>query len=366
MTALSEHDIIELFSSQKKRKRPLARDLLISIGDDAAVFQINTRNTSPHQIAVTQDALNEHVHFRLDWISPEHLAIKAIHVNVSDLAAMGATPHYLLLSLSLPKTVPDAFIIAFAKQFRKTCRQLNIELIGGDTCDSARDLSIHVTAIGTLPHPPITRSGAAAGDHLYVSGPLGGSALGLRALYKHQKSALIKRHHRPPVRTQFGAALAKLHIVSAMTDISDGLLIDLETLCSPTLGATLDLSRVPIDAATRRDAARLGEDALALALGGGEDYELMFTVPEKHHTYFKHWVKKNRYRVFAIGRMHAKKKTEETISVDYSKKNTPRIASLASLKKGYVARQKNDNSRTSPTRRSSIRTSQSRYGKSSG
>lgn len=316
---LSEWDIIDGLV-QGSSKPPHRLGLFQSIGDDAAIFG-NPREAK--KWAITQDLLVEGVHFRLDWIGPEDLAYKAIAVNLSDLAAMAAEPRFLLLGLSIPPHVSTAFIRSFSKAFLGTCRREHLSLIGGDTCKGKRSLVIQVTAIGTISlRHALLKRGARTGDSLYVSGPLGASALGLACLRRGVKSPLIRRHLRPPIRSRFAQGLGRHRFASSMTDISDGLLLDLEELCGQDLDAKLDFDRLPIDRESKRLAARLGLDPTPFLLGGGEDYELLFTIPARKHTDFLRWCSKHRHKVFRIGKMIRRK---------------GRQLSFAHFKKGYEA-----------------------------
>lgn len=325
----SEFDIISLFKSKKT-----APYLVRGIGDDAAVISAPNKGES---WVMTQDLLTEGIHFRRDWISARDLATKAIAVNLSDLAAMGATPRFLLLTLGLPKTISDAWIASFARHFLRVCAQHKLILIGGDTCASDHDLSIHVTAIGSAPTRNIVyRTGAKDGDCIYTSGSLGASAVGLECLKRGVKSSIVEYHLRPPIRTAFAQAMAAKGFASAMTDISDGLLLNLESLCADSLQAHLDRTAIPIDAMTERVATRLGADALALALGGGEDYELVFTVPARKEADFVCWCREKYYGVYKLGKMSKRSASHREKIILWDE--THKEISLKGVKKGYQGR----------------------------
>jgi thiamine-monophosphate kinase len=329
---LSETDIIDLFKFRTSRKT--GSGLLCGIGDDAALIAGPRKGTA---YVVTQDLLAEGVHFRLDWISARDLAYKAIAVNLSDLAAMGATPRFLLLSLGLPKTLSDRWIKMFARHFLRVCEENGIVLIGGDTCAARRDLSIHVTAIGSVrTRSAVHRTGARAGDGIYTTGPLGASALGLLCLKRGMTSPLVKRHCRPPIRTAFAAALAQKGLASAMTDISDGLLLDLEALCGGELCAELVLGAIPIDAETRRAAKKLGIDPLPLVLGGGEDYELVFAVPERKEKALAAWCRRGDYTVYELGQLR-RRSPRDRDAIVVCDENLKAI-SLRGIRRGYQCR----------------------------
>lgn len=234
------------------------RDVLVGIGDDAAVVVPRGRGT-----VLCCDPVIEGVHFRGD-APPQLVGRKAVNRNLADLAAMGATADWLLVSLVLPRGYPARSRTALLRGLRTAARQGGALVVGGDVATSPGPLTVTVTAVGHLEGRALTRGGARVGDTLHVSGPLGGSSAG---------------HHlrfRPPLA--IGAWLARQPAVHAAIDVSDGLLLDLWTILQQSggLGAELDAAAVPIRAAARR--LHRGEPGRALqaALGDGEDHELLW------------------------------------------------------------------------------------------
>ncbi len=262
-----------------RRQRRPGRGLVMGIGDDCSVARI----AAGEDLLTTADLLTESVHFNLEWTDLLHLGRKAVAVNVSDLAAMGARPRYLYLSMAIPDRLGADELDRFFTGFLDACDAYGVILAGGDTCRSPSGLTISVSAQGTAPEGRwIGRGGAAAGDDLYVSGTLGDSALALRMLLAGStpEPFLLQRHIDPTARVATGLALSAAALPSAMIDISDGMLGDLEhILAASRAGAAVELAAIPLSESFRRHVA--AEPALMeLALAGGEDYELLFTAPE--------------------------------------------------------------------------------------
>jgi thiamine-monophosphate kinase len=277
---LSEHGLIARYFAPLAHDFPGAYDLK----DDAAVIE-----TPPGcDLVVTMDALVAGVHF-LNDDSPADIAWKALAVNVSDLAAKGATPLAYSLALALPPPPSAEFLADFASGLAEAQAAFGILLSGGDTTSARGDaLTIAVTAFGTVPHGrTIRRGGARAGDSLYVSGTIGDAALGLKLrrgdadagawpVGDAEKRWLVQRYLRPQPRIRLAPAL--LAHASAAMDISDGLAIDCRRLCAAAgLAATIEAARVPLsDAASAVLAAAPG--LIRTALTGGDDYEVLFAV----------------------------------------------------------------------------------------
>ncbi|MEW5974397.1 MAG: thiamine-phosphate kinase [Acidobacteriota bacterium] len=255
------------------------RSLHESIGDDAAVFE----GRKGHLTLLSTDALVQGVHFDLRYTGPADLGWKALAVNLSDIAAMGGTARYFTTSICVPKTLPPDFLDAFYRGMARLAKQHQVHLVGGDTCASRRDLFIDVAITGEVKASELlTRSGARPGDWLFVSGELGGSAMGLELLRRRQTipsrcRKLVRRHLRPEPRLQVGRYLARRRLASAMIDLSDGLSTDLHRLCQRSqVGALIESSQIPIPSILPK---LLSKPVLSYALHGGEDYELLFAVP---------------------------------------------------------------------------------------
>lgn len=260
----------------------------LGIGDDAAILR-----QSSEEWVVSCDSSLEGVHFRQGSHPPESIGYKSLARAVSDLAAMGARPRYFLLALALPASKTGRWLDRFATGMAKAARELNIRLIGGDT-SKTRNVMISITVLGEVaPGRAITRSGARPGDLIYVSGELGCAQLGLELILRglaHRRSLqkFLHPHFYPKIPLALGQSLATSHLATAMMDISDGLSTDLARLCHAScVGARIWSGKIPktkIPAAL----ARQRFDALELALHGGEDYGLLFTVSLKSANRLRH------------------------------------------------------------------------------
>lgn len=270
---MGEFELIQRCFAEAGRKRT---DVAIGIGDDGAVLQVR----EGCDLVITTDSMVEGIHFFPD-VDPRSLGHKLVAVNVSDLAAMGAEPCWLSLALTLPK-VDEAWLTAFAEGLSETADYYNCQLIGGDT--TRGPLSLTMIAKGVVPKgKAITRAGAQNGDYLYVTGTLGDAALGLQLVQnkveisKKHRAHILQRFHYPTARVALGQALR--NIASSAMDVSDGLAGDLlHILRRSKVGAVVDVNKLPMSQALKDSCD--AEQALKYALSGGEDYELLFTVPE--------------------------------------------------------------------------------------
>ncbi|WP_232224882.1 thiamine-phosphate kinase [Acidihalobacter ferrooxydans] len=262
-----EFDLIDLYF----RRRSARGDVILGIGDDAAVLTV----PAARQLAVTVDTLVAGVHFPAAT-DPAAIGHKALAVNLSDLAAMGAEPAWVALSLTLPQPEPR-WLEAFAEGFFALAEQYGVSLVGGDT--TRGPLSITVQASGFVPPGmDVRRSGAHVGDAIYVTGTLGDAGLGLawqqgrRTLEASDGAAMRARLDCPTPRVEAGLVLRGR--ASAAIDVSDGLAGDLRhVLRASGVGAVLDVDALPVSAVVAGQA-----DARELALSAGDDYELLFTV----------------------------------------------------------------------------------------
>ncbi len=270
---MGEFELITACFSQAGRSR---NDVVIGVGDDGAVLQVR----EGFDLVVTTDTMVEGVHFFPD-VDPRALGHKLVAVNISDLAAMGAEPSWLSLAITLPK-VDNVWLQAFAEGLSETADYYNCQLVGGDT--TRGPLTLTVIAKGLVPKgKAITRAGAKVGDYIYVTGTLGDAALGLKLVQnqvevsKKHRAHILQRFHYPTARVALGQALRT--IASSAMDISDGICGDLpHILRRSKVGATVDVAKIPMSQALK-DSCDL-QQALECALSGGEDYELLFTVPE--------------------------------------------------------------------------------------
>ena len=259
------------------RVRSSRLDVETGIGDDCALLNIPEKQT----LAISTDTLVCGIHFLPD-IDPADLACKALAVNVSDLAAMGADPAWLTLALTLPE-VNEPWLAAFSDSLFEQLNYYDMQLIGGDTTRGPLSMTLGIHGFVPLGRA-LKRSGARPGDWIYVTGTPGDSAAGLAILQDRLQvndeadaAYLVKRHLRPTPRVLHGQALRDR--ASSAIDLSDGLISDLgHILKASGCGARLDLDAFPFSAPLLHHAEP--EQALRWALGGGEDYELCFTVPE--------------------------------------------------------------------------------------
>lgn len=259
----------------------IPKDPVIGIGDDCAVFPY-TKDTS---LLVTTDALVEGVHFLKEEIPPEDLGYKTLAVNVSDIAAMGGEPKYAFLSIALPKTIDPLWVQSFIKGFKEACAHWAIQLLGGDTVGSKRDIFINLTLIGIADTKTIKyRSSAENGDIICVTNTLGDSGGGLKVILdkrvrSEDSEQLIDAHFRPQVDPKMGIWLASQKGVHAMMDVSDGLDCDLTRMIkSSKMGAIIDMDKLPLSNSLTQICLKEGWDPIKLALTGGEDYCLLFTI----------------------------------------------------------------------------------------
>ena len=273
--ASGEFDLIQrYFQSPTKRT-----DVLLGIGDDCAITSI----PAGKRLAITTDTLIDGVHFP-PRTAPDDIAVKAVAVNLSDLAAIGATPAWLTLALSMPH-VDQRWINSFADAFKRMAGRFDAELIGGDTCQGP--LSVTVQALGLIDDErSMRRDRAQPGDVIYVSGTLGDAAAGLKILQRSpivgdDEAWLVNRLNRPEPRVELGVRVAEF--CRCAIDISDGLVADLgHVLAASQCGATVYKDRIPLSRQLIAHAG--GRDALDwdLVLAGGDDYELCLVVaPDK-------------------------------------------------------------------------------------
>src|SRR6267143_3262812 len=257
-------------SSRSSRGQRAGRSITLGMGDDAALF----RPKPGHEIILTCDWFLEGTHFLREKHPPDAVGWKCLARAVSDVAAMGGSPRCFLLSLALPETHTGRWLDLFLSGLRRASRKFQCVLAGGDTT-RGNEILTNVTVVGEVPAGhAVLRSGACAGDLVYVSGRLGEAELGLRILQRSKgalskKDPLTKKHLYPEPRLALGQWLAKKGLPTSMMDLSDGLSTDLSRLCAAsTVGALLDIVKIP--QVQLQDATlELGRDLLQLALHGG-------------------------------------------------------------------------------------------------
>lgn len=278
-----EFDLIARFRSLLKVRSPRMK---IGIGDDCAVY---STKAGKYQL-ISTDALIENVHFKLSTIPPKLLGRKALSVNISDIAAMGGTPHLALITLGIPKTLPVNFLDGLYKGINEVCQEHNIEIAGGDTTASPRHLFINITILGEAKKEHlVTRSGARPGDKIFVTGTPGESALGLKLLSSPRKQwkggpklrkKMIQAHLDPVPRLAQSQKLVNSKArITSMIDISDGLAQDLLHICKAgNVGAVIREECLPRSPGLERLTSLNNLKILDYIMAGGEDYELLFTL----------------------------------------------------------------------------------------
>jgi thiamine-monophosphate kinase len=273
--------------------------LVQGIGDDAAIF----KSPAGSNVAISTDLLVEGIDFRRDTTRPELLGHKALAVSLSDIAAMGARPRWSLLSIGVPGEIWDSeFLDLFYSGFLELAARYGVTLIGGDISRTGNKILIDSIVIGETPNRgAVFRSGAEPGDQIFVTGFLGDAAAGLRLIERgarlplrtteqpmnlgvesdehHPLEYLLLRQLRPDPRVGWGLLLGEQQLATAMIDISDGLSSDLNHLCTESkVGALIDAAVIPIEPLVTELSGRRALDPLMLALHGGEDFELLFTL----------------------------------------------------------------------------------------
>ena len=265
---MNEFEIIRRISGRLPKAPP---EVLVSIGDDCAVLRLGERDW-----AAASDMLVYGHHFK-GWAAPEDVGYKAVAINVSDVAAMGGTPRFILASGGAAD--PETTLRCFGG-ILEACEAFGVYPLGGDTT-RAGALTVDVAILGELFAPPVLRSGARPGDLLAVTGELGASAAGLLALEGGASGPerLVRRHLRPEPRVEAGNVAARLG-AGAMIDLSDGLASDARRICERSgVGCRVELGSLPVESDAREFLASLGRDPEVVAATGGEDYELLIAAP---------------------------------------------------------------------------------------
>ncbi|WP_297070174.1 thiamine-phosphate kinase [uncultured Duncaniella sp.] len=293
ISELGEFGLIDRLTAGLK---PVNASTVKSVGDDCAVLRNHETD-----ILVTTDLLLEGVHFDLTYVPLKHLGYKSAIVNFSDVYAMNGTPKQITVSLGISKRFTVEHIEELFSGIRLACEIYGVDLVGGDTTSSRQGLVISITCIGEAPADKVvSRSGAKDTDLICVSGDLGAAYMGLQLLEREKvasagqkdfvpqfqgKEYLVERQLKPEARRDIIEELAKAGIVpTAMMDISDGLSSELLHICKQSdTGCRIYEDRIPIDYQTAIMAEELGMNLVTAALNGGEDYELLFTVPLHYH-----------------------------------------------------------------------------------
>jgi thiamine-monophosphate kinase len=291
LAKLGEFGVIKHLTQGIKLRQPSS---IVGIGDDAAVLDYSGK-----QVVVTTDLLTEGIHFNLIYTPLKHLGYKAAMVNFSDLFAMHATPRQLLISLAVSSKFSLEHLDELYSGLLLACDKYQVDLVGGDTNPSLTGLTISITALGDAEkNEPVFRNTANEGDLICVSGDLGAAYLGLQVLEREKKlfqensnfqpslenyDYVLERQLKPEARGDIIELLRKLKIrPTSMIDISDGLSSEVMHICIDSgKGCKIYEDKIPIDPDTARVAEELNLEPLTCALNGGEDYELLFTLPLK-------------------------------------------------------------------------------------
>lgn len=294
ISSLGEFGLIDRLTANIKHVNP---STIAGVGDDAAVLHY------PDDVdeVVTTDLLLENVHFDLTYVPLKHLGYKSAVVNFSDVYAMGGTPRQITVSLGISRRFTLEHIEELYAGIRLACEVYGVDLVGGDTSASNQGLVISITCIGDVPRgKAIMRSGARPTDLICVSGDLGAAYMGLQLLEREKvasagqkdfvpdfagKEYLVERQLKPEARRDIIEALNKAGITpTSMMDVSDGLSSELLHICKASdTGCRVYEDRIPIDYQTALMAEELNMNLVTAALNGGEDYELLFTVPLTQH-----------------------------------------------------------------------------------
>ena len=295
--SLGEFGLIRLLTKEIKHKN---KTTLLGVGDDAAVADYGNKKT-----VITTDILTEGIHFDLMYTPLKHLGYKAVIVNLSDVYAMNAKPQQILVSMAVSAKFSAEMLEELYEGIKLACDYYNVDLVGGDTTSSMTGLTLSITAIGIADESQIVyRSGAKENDLICVSGDLGAAYLGLQLLEREKKifsesegnqpdfsgfEYLLERQLKPEARFDIIDKLAEVQIIpTSMIDISDGLSSELLHITSMSdKGCKIFSDRVPIADETKSAAEELGMEPLTMALNGGEDYELLFTVDLSNHDKIK-------------------------------------------------------------------------------
>lgn len=303
---MKEFDLIGRYFTEQVVRR---KDVVLGIGDDCAIVSPDER----HHIAITTDTLVAGVHFPKNT-APRAIGHKAIAVNLSDLAAMGAEPNWISLALTLPDS-NEEWLSEFCAGVFELAEYYNVQLIGGDTTQGP--LTVTVTAQGSIPKDKhLSRSGAKAGDWLYLTGDVGDAALALKFLNNevdvqsifHEQ--ILTKLDYPKPRVLAGQALREY--ASSAIDVSDGVISDLGHICKASnVGANLVLDSLPLSKAMLDSLPQ--EDAVKLALTGGDDYELLFTVSEDNKVGMETAMSNAGVKVTCIGQLNGTEKITTTL-----------------------------------------------------
>ena len=293
ISSLGEFGLIEKLTSGLSATN---KETIKGAGDDAAILQFGT----DEEVFVSTDMFMEGVHFDLTYFPLKHLGYKAIVANISDIYAMNGTPKQITVSIALSRKFCIEDVEELYSGIRLACQQYGVDIVGGDTSSSLTGLAISITAIGTAPKGTVVkRNGAKETDLICVTGNLGAAYMGLQLLEREKiatagkdiqpdfqgKEYILERQLKPEARREVIEKLREEGVKpTSMIDVSDGLSSELMHICRQSgVGCRIYEERIPIDYQTAVMAEELNLNVITCALGGGEDYELLFTVPIADH-----------------------------------------------------------------------------------
>ncbi len=286
---LSDIGELELVDRISNWVPPSNDKIVLGVGDDAAAFRVSADKLA----LLTSDMLIENIHFDLKYTGAYQLGYKSLAVNLSDIAAMGGIPVYALINIALPSNIGLDFVEDFYKGINALAGEYSVSIIGGDTCSTPDRIMISITVWGGVEADLLlSRKGAQVGDILLVTGVLGESSAGLAILLSDLDrllyAALINRHIMPAPRYHEARLIAKSKAATSMMDLSDGLASDIKRICKQSqVGADIQLSKLPVSDMLRHVAGQLNRPVYDFAVAGGEDYELLFTIPPDKLADFK-------------------------------------------------------------------------------
>jgi len=308
LSKIGEFQLIQSIAPSWSRP---SSEIILGIGDDAAILRV----PQGRQMVVSTDLLIEHIHFKRRYTTFYEIGYKAAVASLSDLAAMGAQPMALLVSVALPPTLTFQDWQKLYRGLSAACLTHQVRIVGGDTSSSPSPSFVSVTVLGTVKKGcALRRSGAKIGHGIYVSGTLGDASAGLDYLTRKKSRArdrsslpqsvrhLVQRHFHPSPKIKLGTLLGIRHWASATIDISDGLSNDLGHICQQSrVGALIFAEHLPLSVALKNYAARKKIDSLKWVLHGGEDYELLFTVPPRYEKNVEHAAQRLSIPITKIG-----------------------------------------------------------------
>lgn len=295
-----------LIKHLRRKIPPDSGDVICGIGDDCAVLRQN-----PHSyLLITTDCQIEGVHFKWDYFTPALLAERVFAVNLSDIAAMGGTPRQALIDLRLSPKFSDKHLEELTDALAQAAARYDVDIVGGNTAVSPHEFSVGMTLLGEVsPAHCKFRKGARPGDLIYLTGPLGASALGFKQLLASQRNTLFTEAHlKPRPHLPEGAFLGSRPEVTALMDVSDGLSLDLSHILGASgVGALIDEKLLPCLPGFFEAAAQSGLNPLELSLCGGEDYVLLFTLDAARRDIFEKEMRAAGFAFTAIGEIRKEK-----------------------------------------------------------